>query len=74
LCPDPRSKPVRKPPPTPLTVKAEALINGSFQLITVRADAQFNTAIYTEDGRFRGMPGSRMLVPDQSRRRGEARP
>jgi molybdopterin-dependent oxidoreductase alpha subunit len=33
-----------------------------FQLVTLRADGQFNTTIYTEDDRFRGVYGSRNVV------------
>jgi molybdopterin-dependent oxidoreductase alpha subunit len=33
-----------------------------YQLITLRADGQFNTTIYTEDDRFRGVYGSRNVV------------
>jgi len=34
----------------------------TYQLITVRADGQFNTTVYTEDDRFRGIFGSRNVV------------
>jgi molybdopterin-dependent oxidoreductase alpha subunit len=33
-----------------------------YQLMTTRADGQFNTTIYTEDDRFRGVKGSRKVV------------
>jgi molybdopterin-dependent oxidoreductase alpha subunit len=33
-----------------------------FQLITTRADGQFNTTIYSEDDRFRGVKGGRQVV------------
>ena len=33
-----------------------------FQLMTLRADGQFNTTIYTEEDRFRGVYKSRMVV------------
>jgi molybdopterin-dependent oxidoreductase alpha subunit len=33
-----------------------------YQLITTRADGQFNTTIYTEDDRFRGVKGGRKVV------------
>lgn len=33
-----------------------------YRLITVRADGQFNTTIYTEDDRFRGVKGGRNVV------------
>ncbi|HEX5509571.1 MAG TPA: FdhF/YdeP family oxidoreductase [Pseudolabrys sp.] len=33
-----------------------------FRLITLRADGQFNTTIYTEDDRFRGVKGGRNVV------------
>ena len=33
-----------------------------FELMTMRADGQFNTTIYTEDDRFRGIQGSRYVV------------
>jgi molybdopterin-dependent oxidoreductase alpha subunit len=40
----------------------EAGEDGSFQLITLRADGQFNTSIYNESDRFRGVAESRMVV------------
>jgi molybdopterin-dependent oxidoreductase alpha subunit len=40
----------------------EASADGSFQLITLRADGQFNTSIYNDDDRFRGVHESRMVV------------
>ncbi len=33
-----------------------------YQLLTLRADGQFNTTIYTEDDRFRGVEGGRKVV------------
>jgi anaerobic selenocysteine-containing dehydrogenase len=33
-----------------------------FELMTIRADGQFNTTIYNEDDRFRGIYGSRNVV------------
>lgn len=36
--------------------------NGIYQLMTLRADGQFNTTIYNEDDRFRGVSGSRYVV------------
>ncbi len=33
-----------------------------YQLLTLRADGQFNTTIYTEDDRFRGVKGGRKVV------------
>jgi anaerobic selenocysteine-containing dehydrogenase len=36
--------------------------DGVFELMTTRADGQFNTTIYTEDDRFRGIFGSRDVV------------
>jgi molybdopterin-dependent oxidoreductase alpha subunit len=33
-----------------------------YQLVTVRADGQFNTTIYSEDDRFRGVKGGRKVV------------
>jgi molybdopterin-dependent oxidoreductase alpha subunit len=35
---------------------------GIYELMTMRADGQFNTTIYTEDDRFRGIQGSRYVV------------
>jgi molybdopterin-dependent oxidoreductase alpha subunit len=35
---------------------------GVYQLITTRADGQFNTTVYTEDDRFRGVEGGRNVV------------
>jgi molybdopterin-dependent oxidoreductase alpha subunit len=40
----------------------ETADDGAFQLITLRADGQFNTTIYNEDDRFRGVRESRMVV------------
>lgn len=36
--------------------------HGVFELMTMRADGQFNTTIYTEDDRFRGIQGGRYVV------------
>jgi len=36
--------------------------NGVFQLMTLRADGQFNTTIYNEDDRFRGVTGGRQVI------------
>lgn len=36
--------------------------NGIYQLMTLRADGQFNTTIYDEDDRFRGVRGGRYVV------------
>lgn len=36
--------------------------DGVYELMTMRADGQFNTTIYTEDDRFRGIEGSRYVV------------
>lgn len=33
-----------------------------YQLMTLRADGQFNTTVYTEDDRFRGVTGGRNVV------------
>ena len=38
------------------------IANGVFELMTTRADGQFNTTIYNEDDRFRGIYGSRDVV------------
>jgi molybdopterin-dependent oxidoreductase alpha subunit len=35
---------------------------GLYELMTLRADGQFNTTIYNEDDRFRGVYGSRFVV------------
>jgi molybdopterin-dependent oxidoreductase alpha subunit len=35
---------------------------GIFELMTLRADGQFNTTVYNEDDRFRGVYGSRDVV------------
>jgi len=35
---------------------------GVYELMTIRADGQFNTTIYNEDDRFRGIQGSRYVV------------
>lgn len=35
---------------------------GIYELMTMRADGQFNTTIYNEDDRFRGIHGSRYVV------------
>ncbi|MBV9563468.1 MAG: FdhF/YdeP family oxidoreductase [Bradyrhizobium sp.] len=36
--------------------------NGVYELMTMRADGQFNTTIYNEDDRFRGIKGGRYVV------------
>jgi molybdopterin-dependent oxidoreductase alpha subunit len=36
--------------------------DGIYELMTMRADGQFNTTIYTEDDRFRGVYGGRYVV------------
>jgi molybdopterin-dependent oxidoreductase alpha subunit len=36
--------------------------DGIYELMTMRADGQFNTTIYNEDDRFRGIQGSRYIV------------
>ena len=36
--------------------------NGIYELMTMRADGQFNTTIYNEDDRFRGIRGGRYVV------------
>ena len=36
--------------------------DGIFELMTIRADGQFNTTIYNEDDRFRGIRGGRYVV------------
>jgi anaerobic selenocysteine-containing dehydrogenase len=36
--------------------------DGIYELMTMRADGQFNTTIYNEDDRFRGIQGSRYVV------------
>jgi len=36
--------------------------DGVFELMTIRADGQFNTTVYNEDDRFRGIYGSRDVV------------
>ena len=36
--------------------------NDVFRLLTIRADGQFNTTIYTEDDRFRGIAGGRRVI------------
>jgi molybdopterin-dependent oxidoreductase alpha subunit len=36
--------------------------DGIFELMTMRADGQFNTTIYNEDDRFRGIQGGRYVV------------
>jgi len=47
--------------PQHLSANGEAA-DGAFQLITLRADGQFNTTIYDESDRFRGVHESRMVV------------
>ena len=36
--------------------------DGLYELMTMRADGQFNTTIYNEDDRFRGIQGGRYVV------------
>ncbi|WP_258766040.1 molybdopterin dinucleotide binding domain-containing protein [Bradyrhizobium arachidis] len=36
--------------------------DGVYELMTIRADGQFNTTIYTQDDRFRGIQGSGYVV------------
>jgi anaerobic selenocysteine-containing dehydrogenase len=36
--------------------------DGVYELMTMRADGQFNTTIYNEDDRFRGIQGGRYVV------------
>jgi len=36
--------------------------DGIYELMTMRADGQFNTTIYNEDDRFRGIQGGRYVV------------
>ncbi|AWL93020.1 FdhF/YdeP family oxidoreductase [Bradyrhizobium ottawaense] len=36
--------------------------DGIYELMTMRADGQFNTTIYSEDDRFRGITGGRYVV------------
>jgi anaerobic selenocysteine-containing dehydrogenase len=36
--------------------------DGLFELMTLRADGQFNTTVYNEDDRFRGIYGSREVL------------
>ena len=47
-------------PESALAVPSEG--DGLYELMTMRADGQFNTTIYTEDDRFRGIQGSRYVV------------
>ena len=44
------------------------------RLMTLRSNDQFNTTIYGYDDRFRGIHGTRMVLLDESRRHGAARP
>jgi molybdopterin-dependent oxidoreductase alpha subunit len=49
------------------TVPASSLnppveVDGIYELMTLRADGQFNTTIYNEDDRFRGIQGGRHVV------------
>jgi molybdopterin-dependent oxidoreductase alpha subunit len=46
----------------PKHLSANEQVNGAYQLITVRADGQFNTTIYNESDRFRGVYESRNVV------------
>jgi anaerobic selenocysteine-containing dehydrogenase len=36
--------------------------DGIYELMTMRADGQFNTTIYNEDDRFRGISGGRYVI------------
>jgi molybdopterin-dependent oxidoreductase alpha subunit len=47
-------------PKSAFSVPAED--NGIYELMTMRADGQFNTTIYNEDDRFRGIRGGRYVV------------
>jgi molybdopterin-dependent oxidoreductase alpha subunit len=47
-------------PKSALAVPPEG--NGVYELMTMRADGQFNTTIYNEDDRFRGIQGGRYVV------------
>jgi molybdopterin-dependent oxidoreductase alpha subunit len=46
----------------PRHLSANEAMNGAYQLITLRADGQFNTTIYNESDRFRGVYDSRTVV------------
>ncbi len=48
----------------PESLDHEASVGGAdvYQLMTTRADGQFNTTIYTEDDRFRGVKGGRNVL------------
>ncbi|HVT53194.1 MAG TPA: FdhF/YdeP family oxidoreductase [Dongiaceae bacterium] len=46
----------------PQHLSANEPANGAYQLITLRADGQFNTTIYNESDRFRGVYESRTVV------------
>ncbi|ETR79264.1 CbbBc protein [Afipia sp. P52-10] len=48
--------------PESLSSGAEDGRAGVYQLMTLRADGQFNTTVYSEDDRFRGVYGGRMVV------------
>ena len=43
---------------------------GIYRLLTVRADGQFNTTVYNEDDRFRGVEGGRRRRADERSRHG----
>ena len=44
------------------TVNPPSEADGVYELMTMRADGQFNTTIYNEDDRFRGIYGGRYVV------------
>lgn len=44
------------------TVNRPSEADGVYELMTMRADGQFNTTVYNEDDRFRGVYGSRDVV------------
>ena len=44
------------------TVNPPSDADGIYELMTMRADGQFNTTVYNEDDRFRGVYGSRHVV------------
>jgi len=49
-------------PPRSVRPVGNTADEGEFQLMTLRADGQFNTTIYTEDDRFRGVGGGRDVL------------
>ena len=44
------------------SLSADEEEDGVFKLITVRSNGQFNTTVYRNDDRFRGIYGTRMVV------------